>query len=85
VIHTGHWGCGAYGGNKELMALLQIGAAHLAGVDEIVYHTFGINDAVNRAVTKMDKEILTRSELTISDFIDLLVDSNYAWGVSDGN
>jgi hypothetical protein len=31
---------GAYGGNKVLMALLQVLAARLAGVDKLVYHTF---------------------------------------------
>jgi len=37
-IHTGHWGCGAYGGNKSLMAILQIIAAEAAGV-RLMYHT----------------------------------------------
>jgi len=40
IIHTGNWGCGAYGGNPEIMALLQMAAARLAGIDELVYHTF---------------------------------------------
>ena len=26
-IATGHWGCGAFGGNKELKAILQLLAA----------------------------------------------------------
>jgi len=30
VVHTGFWGCGAYGGNRVLMALLQLLAAQLA-------------------------------------------------------
>merc|ERR1719473_652325 len=38
-VHSGHWGCGAYGGNKPLMAILQVIAAQLTGV-ELSYHAF---------------------------------------------
>lgn len=38
VIHTGFWGCGAYGGNRVLMALLQLWAAHLSRVNRLVFH-----------------------------------------------
>jgi hypothetical protein len=31
TIHTGNWGCGAFGGSKPLMALLQCLAAQSAG------------------------------------------------------
>ena len=40
TIHTGFWGCGAFGGNRVLMAALQLVAAHLAGVDRVVFHAF---------------------------------------------
>jgi len=33
VIHSGNWGCGAFGGNLVLMGLLQMLAARAAGVD----------------------------------------------------
>jgi hypothetical protein len=39
VVHTGFWGCGAYGGNRTLMALLQVVAFGLAGLDRLVFHT----------------------------------------------
>nr|GAT59127.1 predicted protein [Mycena chlorophos] len=32
VIITGHWGCGAFGGNKHVKAAIQWCAASLAGV-----------------------------------------------------
>jgi len=38
VIHTGFWGCGAYGGNRVVMALLQLLAAQCSGVDRLVFH-----------------------------------------------
>jgi hypothetical protein len=34
-ICTGFWGCGAFGGNRELMAALQLFAARLAGVARV--------------------------------------------------
>jgi hypothetical protein len=40
VIHTGFWGCGAFGGNRVLMTLLQMVAAHLAEVDILIFHAF---------------------------------------------
>ncbi len=33
IVHTGNWGTGAYGGDRVLMALLQLIAARLAGLD----------------------------------------------------
>ncbi|MCW3053209.1 MAG: hypothetical protein JWN14_2379 [Chthonomonadales bacterium] len=38
IIHTGFWGCGAYGGNRVLMALLQLLAARWSDVDRLVFH-----------------------------------------------
>lgn len=39
LIHTGHWGTGAYGGNKIVMCALQLLAARLSNVDALIYHT----------------------------------------------
>jgi hypothetical protein len=39
VVHTGHWGTGAFGGNKVLMSVLQMVAARLAGISRLIYHT----------------------------------------------
>jgi hypothetical protein len=50
TIHTGHWGTGAYGGNKVVMAMLQILAARLAGVDKVVFHAFDTSDPVHEAI-----------------------------------
>lgn len=48
MIHTGWWGCGAFGGNRRLMAILQFAAAQLAGVDAVVFHR-GSDDAADEA------------------------------------
>ncbi len=39
IIHTGWWGCGAYGNNRQVMLITQILAAHWAQIDRIIFHT----------------------------------------------
>ena len=51
VVHTGFWGCGAFGGNRVLMVSLQVVAAVMAGLDGLVLHTVteaGATDACAR-------------------------------------
>lgn len=89
VVHTGNWGTGAYGGNKALMALLQVLAARLAGVDRLVFHTHtpdgtaGLREAL---------EVLGRlwqgradGEVEVGPMLDALEAMRFPWGVSDGN
>jgi hypothetical protein len=80
-VRTGFWGCGAFGGNRTVMVLLQIVAAHLGGVDRVVFHTvdpMGVVDYEQAvaALPRVDSvaELLRRVEAR-----------GYAWGVSDGN
>ena len=40
-IATGHWGCGAFGGNKEIKAAIQIIAASQAHCIKLHYYSFG--------------------------------------------
>jgi hypothetical protein len=87
IIHTGFWGCGAFGGNRELMTIIQCFAADLAKVDlefwavddtgvqvaEESYETY--QSIINpRAISKFTHPFLSR-----------LVVRNYQWGESDGN
>lgn len=39
-VATGHWGCGAFGNNHDLMFLKQWLAASEAGVRKLIYHDF---------------------------------------------
>lgn len=83
VIHTGWWGCGAFGGNQELMALFQLLAAEWAGVDELVFHT-GTNGGAE--LTNAGQVIAGLSEdITTEDVVATIVARSYRWGVSDGN
>jgi len=85
VVHTGFWGCGAFGGHRVLMAMLQILAAGMAGVDRLVFHT--ITEAGTEQLEAA--KVLIREQLgtvaTTSDIIDQILAMGFKWGVSDGN
>ena len=85
VIHTGFWGCGAYGGNRELMTMLQLLAARLAGVDAVVFHA---GDAAGvetfKRSQKMLQDILAETQET-GTVVEKLEARGFLWGVGDGN
>eukprot|EP00727_Mastigamoeba_balamuthi_P014221 m51a1_g9421 putative tyrosyl-trna synthetase (580) ;mRNA; r:369834-373843 len=71
VVHTGAWGCGAYGGNVELMAAAQFAAARAAGVDEVVFHA--IDDAVaavaQRSLCYVEKLLSESAKVRLQDVV----------------
>jgi poly(ADP-ribose)glycohydrolase PARG len=83
-IHTGFWGCGAFGGNRSLMTILQALAAELADVDA-VFHAFDdagvatVEGALGLYADRRD------SASTVSQIVDALVRQSFLWGKSDGN
>lgn len=81
VIHGGMWGCGAFGGNPELMLFLQICAAGVCGVDELVLHAVD-DDAYEDA---LDMYLDMNDEMSLDGIIMMLYDNEYYWGQSDGN
>jgi hypothetical protein len=85
VIHTGFWGCGAYGGNRVLMTALQLLAARLAEVDGVVYHC-GDKGGVEafKEAEKVLAEILIDGP-DVENAIARLETRGFSWGVSDGN
>ena len=87
VIHTGFWGCGAFGGNRTLMPILQMLAARLAGVERFVFHTF---DAAGTARFAEARRILQDEHSKagnddVADFLRRLDRMGFQWGVGDGN
>lgn len=87
-IHTGFWGCGAYGGNRILMTLLQLIAAEMAGIDKLVFHAgySGGLEIFNKAVSTFKEEFQSATRpVYFPDIIDLLYSKNYRWEASDGN
>ena len=87
VVHSGHWGCGAFGGNRVLMAILQILAAEIAGVDRLIFHTG--QDRRGWEVVEIARQKLKANFpdgiLEGDELIERLVALGFEWGVSDGN
>lgn len=83
AIHTGYWGTGAYGGDRELMALLQILAADLAGVDEPVFCTaWGDGAEVFAGARARNEELRSTERVALA--VDRISALGYAWGEGNG-
>jgi len=83
-VHTGFWGCGAFGGNRTVMVALQIVAAHLSGLDHLTFHAFdasGIHDYDEGATCAR----ALAEEGTTAALLDRLLARGLPWGVGDGN
>jgi len=87
VVHSGFWGCGAFGGNRMLMAILQILAAGMAGLDRLVFHTFDAQGkkVLAEARRRMDSELAGDVTLNTPQLIDSIFAMGFEWGDSDGN
>ncbi|XP_029311913.1 poly(ADP-ribose) glycohydrolase isoform X2 [Cottoperca gobio] len=69
AVATGNWGCGVFGGDTHLKALLQMLAAAEAGRD-VAYFTFG-DSKLMTDVHKMHS-FLTRRKISVGQVYDLL-------------
>lgn len=84
TIHTGFWGCGAFGGNRRLMTMLQSLAADLAEVD-MVFHAFG-DDGVSLAQrARLEYERLRDRAESVAMILAEVDALGLEWGSSDGN
>ncbi|KAM8774386.1 poly(ADP-ribose) glycohydrolase isoform 2-T2 [Rhynchonycteris naso] len=70
AVATGNWGCGAFGGDARLKALIQILAAAVAERD-VVYFTFGDTELM-RDIYSMHS-FLTERRLTVGEVYKLLL------------
>ena len=86
IIHTGYWGCGAFGGNRILMALLQVAAASMAGMEQVVFHT-GAAGGVDPLAEALETlaELVPADGIATGDLITALVERGYEPGPGDGN
>ena len=86
AVHTGFWGCGAFGGNRILMTLLQAVAAGAAGVDRLVVHAPGEKGAAAvESARSTIREHLADEALEPPDLVRRVVAIGFRWGLSDGN
>ncbi|KAM3173628.1 hypothetical protein ACTXT7_012137 [Hymenolepis weldensis] len=76
VVVSGHWGCGAFGGNKELKCLIQLMACALAG-KSLAYCTFSDDKFAKRALEIY--EALCSSSCTIEQLWNMLITPDVPW------
>ncbi len=87
-IRSGFWGCGAFGGNRHAMVLLQALAARLAGAERLRFYAF---DAAGRAdartgLAQLDRVLAAgRAGEPLAALLGRIEDLRYLWGESDGN
>ncbi|MEO8842042.1 MAG: hypothetical protein ABI591_08415 [Kofleriaceae bacterium] len=84
-VRTGFWGCGAFGGHRELMTMLQLLAARLAGLARLRFYAFddaGRTDyeAGLAALTA----VLAAGDTSTNAVVDRIAGLGYVWGQSNG-
>jgi hypothetical protein len=84
-VHTGHWGTGAYGGDRVLMAMLQVLAARLACLDELVFFTFDDQGARDLAAGAALATRLGPGGASTEGALAGALAGCFRWGDSDGN
>lgn len=86
TLHTGNWGCGAYGGNRQLMLSVQLLAARMAGVATlIVYCGTDSKDDIATFDAELTKRFRCRPGTSVAAICDRLAAARFPWGTSDGN
>jgi hypothetical protein len=87
IVHTGFWGCGAFGGNRVLMAMLQLLAGSISGVDEIVFHSSDSQgtDDVNRSIELIKDKLALPANSNTKVMIANIDSIGFEWGKGDGN
>lgn len=88
VIHTGFWGCGVFGGNRIMMVVLQILAAHLAGVDRLIFYTVDPRGTADykEALKTLERNVPSdRKPVSMAELIAGIEALGLRWGESDGN
>jgi hypothetical protein len=87
VVHTGAWGCGAYGGSVDVMSTLQFLAAWTSGIDEIVFHAFTEAQEIPATRARLFIEELASAKSTpvpsADGVVKMAFDSGHRWGTGD--
>jgi hypothetical protein len=88
VVHTGFWGCGAFGGNRRLMVALQALAARATQIHRLVVHAAdeaGVDEAKRGLDVAETLAARCGATCTLDTVVGRAVILGYRWGVSDGN
>ena len=89
VVHTGPWGTGAFGGNAVLIALVQMLAAEMSGIDALAYAT--VDARGMRAVDEAKATLESWREASAADasipfprLVRRIVKLGLRWGRGNG-
>jgi len=88
TLHTGYWGCGAFGGNRTLMVLLQLLAAEIVGLDALVIHTGapGSDDDASEALAlRAGLGTKLGGGVPLEELLGAIAAMGFEWGEGDGN
>ncbi|KAL4478865.1 hypothetical protein ABPG72_009691 [Tetrahymena utriculariae] len=89
VINTGNWGCGAFGNDSVFIALIQLIAAQLSGIDILVYHTYNKQgtDCFQQGKYLYEKYVLNMQQKNpnLQEIVEYIYKLKFQWGMSDGN
>ena len=83
VVHTGFWGCGAFGGDRTVMTVLQALAADLAGVD-LAFHAGSGRGPADAGEALRAHAALRAGAPEVDAILDGLLRRGPRWGVSNG-
>lgn len=69
------------------MAMLQVLAAHLAGIAQLVFHTFDRagGEGLTKALAAFENAVAGRASIRLKDVLDRVIGMSFQWGTSDGN
>ncbi len=83
TICTGFWGCGAFGGNRTLMTLVQLLAARLAEIPQLRFY---VADDAGHAPYQAGVAALAdvTRDWSVPAIIDRITARGFRWGVSNG-
>ena len=84
AVHTGFWGCGAYGGNRQLMAFLQMIAACETEVNTLVFHSGPDSSGYEKALALLEELLPVGQEMSLYELLSQIETMGFEWGVSDG-
>jgi hypothetical protein len=87
IVHSGLWGCGAFGGDRVLMTMLQALAAEMAGLYLLVLH---IGEPAGRASVQLATATLRDAlaaggSIDAAELVSRIEAMGLEWGHSDGN
>ena len=84
TINSGDWGTGAYGGNKILLACIQLLAANFSNIDKVLFYTFD-KESFQEAYLIYQNIVNTSKRYNINNILSKLEKIKFKWNISDGN